>query len=573
MGLVFDAIRRGPYSVAARVLPAARNRTPMSGPMSRRTSRSTRWSSAALGGLLARSCGSPHDGSHPRSGPARRDLPPDADISSTPMAEYLRDGAAIYEQSFAIIRAEADLSAFDDDLATVVVRMIHACSQTDLPADVRATPGSSPPPGAIERQRPHPVRRVDGGRRVTRARLPADNDVRCCLSDPRVPGLAVELGTARSAAALHLWGSDLDGAVVAIGNAPTALFELLELIDAGGPRPAAVVGAPSGSSVPPSRAEALAARTDLEFLTVLGRRGARRSPPPRSTHWPPRANDDRHPVRRRARARRLRTRHRQTARLISAADVIAYHCARHGRSIARGVAVPYLRDGQIEERLMYPVTTETVDHPGGYDGAMADFYTESAARLADHLAAGRDVGAPSPRATHCSSAPYAHAQATRGPLRHGDRARCDVGVREPAPLLGSPGRGRGEPRRPAGTAPDDELVAQFANGSAIAVLKLGRTFERVRAALRAAGRLDEAWYVERATTAAQRVERVVDVDPASVPYFSMIVVPGATNNPLAPQSDAQTGGGVTVVGLGPGPADQQTRQVRAALAAATDLIG
>ena len=88
------------------------------------------------------------------------------------MAEYLRDGAAIYEQSFAIIRAEADLSAFDDDLATVVVRMIHACGQTDLPADVRATPGSPRRPGTIERRRPHPVRRVDGGRQSdARARL------------------------------------------------------------------------------------------------------------------------------------------------------------------------------------------------------------------------------------------------------------------------------------------------------------------------------------------------------------------------------------------------------------------
>ncbi|HNP56342.1 MAG TPA: precorrin-2 C(20)-methyltransferase [Gordonia sp. (in: high G+C Gram-positive bacteria)] len=263
----------------------------------------------------------------------------------------------------------------------------------------------------------------------------------------------------------------------------------------------------------------------------------------------------------------------KAARLISAADVIAYHCARHGRSIARGVAVPYLRDGQIEERLMYPVTTETVDHPGGYDGAMADFYTESAARLADHLAAGRDVvllaeGDP----LFFSSYMHMH-------KRLAGRFATEIvpgvtSVSGASAALGIP-LVEGEENLVVlpGTAPDDELVAQFASGSAIAVLKLGRTFERVRAALRAAGRLDEAWYVERATTAAQRVERVVDVDPASVPYFSMIVVPGATNNPLAPQSDAQTGGGVTVVGLGPGPADQQTPQVRAALAAATDLIG
>lgn len=264
----------------------------------------------------------------------------------------------------------------------------------------------------------------------------------------------------------------------------------------------------------------------------------------------------------------------KAARLIGAADVIAYHCARHGRSIARGVAAPYLRDGQIEEQLMYPVTTETVDHPGGYDGAMADFYTESAARLADHLAAGRDVvllaeGDP----LFFSSYMHMHKRlAMRFPTEIVPGVTSVSGA---SAALGIP-LVEGEENLTVlpGTAPDDELVAHFASGSAIAVLKLGRTFERVRAALRDAGRLDEAWYVERATTAAQRVERVVDVDPASVPYFSMIVVPGATNNPLAPRpDDEKTHGGVTVVGLGPGPADQQTPQVRAALAAATDLIG
>jgi precorrin-2 C20-methyltransferase/precorrin-3B C17-methyltransferase len=123
-----------------------------------------------------------------------------------------------------------------------------------------------------------------------------------------------------------------------------------------------------------------------------------------------------------------------------------------------------------------------------------------------------------------------------------------------------------------GTAPADELIAHLASGSAIAVLKLGRTFERVRAALQAAGRLGEAWYVERASTPQQRVARVTDVDASTVPYFSMIVVPGAINNPLA-RLDASPPRGVTVVGLGPGPGDQQTPQVRAALASATDLIG
>ncbi len=266
----------------------------------------------------------------------------------------------------------------------------------------------------------------------------------------------------------------------------------------------------------------------------------------------------------------------KAARLIGAADVIAYHCARHGRSIARGVAEPYLRDGQIEERLMYPVTTESVDHPGGYQGAIADFYRESAELLAGHLAAGRDVvllaeGDP----LFFSS--YMHMHKRLAPRFATEIVPGVTSVSGAAAALGIP-LVEGEENLVVlpGTAPDDELVAHLSSGSAIAVLKLGRTFERVRAALAAAGRLDEAWYVERASTPQQRIARVTEVDPAQVPYFSMVVVPGATNNPLAGRAAGvadEHRGGVTVVGLGPGPAEQQTPQVRAALAAATDLIG
>ncbi|GAB11886.1 precorrin-2 C(20)-methyltransferase/precorrin-3B C(17)-methyltransferase [Gordonia araii NBRC 100433] len=263
----------------------------------------------------------------------------------------------------------------------------------------------------------------------------------------------------------------------------------------------------------------------------------------------------------------------KAARLIGSADVIAYHCARHGRSIARGVAAPYLRDGQIEERLMYPVTTETVDHPGGYDGAMADFYAESADLLAGHLAASRDVvllaeGDP----LFFSS--YMHMHKRLAPRFPTEIVPGVTSVSGASAALGIP-LVEGEENLVVlpGTAPDDELVAQFTSGSAIAVLKLGRTFERVRAALATAGRIDEAWYVERATTADQRIARVVDVDPSTVPYFSMIVVPGAINNPLTKPADAEAPGRVTVVGLGPGPTAQQTPQVRAAIAEATDLVG
>jgi precorrin-8X/cobalt-precorrin-8 methylmutase len=187
--------------------------------------------------------------------------------------EYEKDGAEIYRQSFATIRAEADLARFPADVAQVVVRMIHACGQVDLVDDVAFSPA------VVERAREAldagaPVlcdaQMVASG--VTRRRLPKDNDVVCTLNDPRVPGLAAELGTTRTAAALELWGDRLDGAVVAIGNAPTALFHLLEMVAAGGPRPAAVLGIPVGFIGAAESKEALAA-SDLEYLVVRGRRG------------------------------------------------------------------------------------------------------------------------------------------------------------------------------------------------------------------------------------------------------------------------------------------------------------
>jgi len=189
------------------------------------------------------------------------------------MFDYEKDGAAIYRRSFATIRAEADLSGLPEDVARVAVRMIHACGQVDLAADVAHSPD------VVRRAR----EALDAGAPVlcdaemvasgvTRRRLPKDNDVVCTLNDPRTPGLARELGTTRTAAALELWGDRLDGAVVAIGNAPTALFHLLELVAAGAPRPAAVLGIPVGFIGAVESKEALAA-SDLEFLVVRGRRG------------------------------------------------------------------------------------------------------------------------------------------------------------------------------------------------------------------------------------------------------------------------------------------------------------
>jgi precorrin-8X/cobalt-precorrin-8 methylmutase len=190
------------------------------------------------------------------------------------MYSYIRDGAEIYRQSFATIRAEAELTRFDDDLSQVVVRMIHACGQVDLTADVRASAGLvTRARDALNAGAPIlcDANMVASG--VTRTRLPADNDVVCMLTDSRTPELATELQTTRTAAAVELWRPRLEGAVVAIGNAPTALFALLELIDAGGPHPAAVIGAPVGFIGAAESCTALAERTDIEFLTVLGRRG------------------------------------------------------------------------------------------------------------------------------------------------------------------------------------------------------------------------------------------------------------------------------------------------------------
>lgn len=262
----------------------------------------------------------------------------------------------------------------------------------------------------------------------------------------------------------------------------------------------------------------------------------------------------------------------KAARIIGAADVIAYHCARHGNSIARSVAEPYLRDGQREERLMYPLTVETTDHPGGYAGAMADFYTESAARLAVHLDAGRDVvllaeGDP----LFFSS--YMHMHKRLAGRFDAEIVPGVTSVSAASAALGIP-LVEGEETLTVlpGTAEAGELIAHFRSGEALAVMKLGRTFVKVREALIEAGRADEAWYVERASTDRQRIERVTDVDPATVPYFSLIVVPGRRNNPLAAAEDGRPGE-VVVVGLGPGPVEQTTPQVAVELAAATDLVG
>jgi Precorrin isomerase len=187
--------------------------------------------------------------------------------------DYVRDGAEIYRRSFATIRAEADLARFPADVAQVVVRMIHACGQVDLAADVGFSPGVvTAARTALQGGAPIlcDAQMVASG--ITRSRLPADNEVICTLRHPDVGALADELGTTRSAAALELWRPHLAGAVVAIGNAPTALFHLLDMLDAGAPRPAAVIGIPVGF-IGAAESKSALTRTDLEHLVVHGRRG------------------------------------------------------------------------------------------------------------------------------------------------------------------------------------------------------------------------------------------------------------------------------------------------------------
>ena len=286
----------------------------------------------------------------------------------------------------------------------------------------------------------------------------------------------------------------------------------------------------------------------------------------------------------------------RATKAIAAADVIAYHCARHGNSIARGAAAPYLPSGVIEEILTYPVTTEGTSHPGGYSGALADFYAEATERLAAHLERGRDV------VVLCEGDPAFYGSYQHLHTRLRDRFSATVvpgisSVSAAAAATGVPLIQHDETLTVLpGTLADDELRARMARADAVAVLKLGRTFDRVRAALADTGLLHRARYVERAGTGAQRVEALADVDPASVPYMSLALVPGrgqrsgVTARPAsqaaaadhvgpalaaaaADDSASRPAGRVVVVGLGPGDPGWLTPEAEAAVAGATDLVG
>ncbi|XSG82178.1 MAG: precorrin-8X methylmutase [Methyloligella sp. ZOD6] len=187
---------------------------------------------------------------------------------------YIRDGAEIYRNSFAIIRSEADLSPFSGHAEKVAVRIIHATGMVEIAQEIEMSGDfADAARGALLNGAPILCDAQMVAHGVTRARLPAKNDVICTLSDERVAALAQEMETTRSAAALELWRPTLAGAVVAIGNAPTALFRLLEMLDQGAPKPAAIIGVPVGFVGAAESKEALAAYGQVPFLIVKGRKG------------------------------------------------------------------------------------------------------------------------------------------------------------------------------------------------------------------------------------------------------------------------------------------------------------
>ncbi|WP_067483568.1 precorrin-2 C(20)-methyltransferase [Actinomadura hibisca] len=265
----------------------------------------------------------------------------------------------------------------------------------------------------------------------------------------------------------------------------------------------------------------------------------------------------------------------KAARLVEHADVIVYHSARHGRSVARSIAADLLRAEQIEEALIYPVTTERTDD---YRSVLEEFYDRCAQRLAEHLDAGRKV------VVLCEGDPFFYGSYMHLHKRLAGRYPTTVvpgvtSVSGAAAELGRPLVERDEVLTVLpGTLPAEELAERLAATDSAAVLKLGRTFGNVRDALEQAGRLPDAWYVERATTDKQRMQRLGDVDPETVPYFSVAILPSRvheeTRKALVESAPAGEGvGEVVVVGLGPAGREWLTPQAQDALAAADDLIG
>ncbi|WP_116951886.1 precorrin-2 C(20)-methyltransferase [Jiangella endophytica] len=267
---------------------------------------------------------------------------------------------------------------------------------------------------------------------------------------------------------------------------------------------------------------------------------------------------------------------RKAARLIAEADVVAYHAGVGKQSNARRIAAELIPADAIEEELRYPVTTGATSHPGGYAGAMADFYEESAARLAAHLEAGRTVvvlaeGDP----LFYGSYMYMHDRLSgrfETEVVPGVTSVAAATATVASPLV----RQTDVLTILPGTLPEAELARRLADTDGAIVMKLGRTFPAVVSALRQAGRLDGALYVERASMAEERWLPVADVDPSTVPYFSLIVVPGDTarsGSTTPPAGPPRAAAELLVVGLGPGPDHWITPEVTEALAGVQHVVG
>jgi precorrin-2 C20-methyltransferase/precorrin-3B C17-methyltransferase len=290
----------------------------------------------------------------------------------------------------------------------------------------------------------------------------------------------------------------------------------------------------------------------------------------------------------------------KAARLIESADVVAYHSARHGHSVARSIAEPYLRPGVIEEQLVYPVTTEACDHPGGYEGAMEEFYASAASRLMAHLAAGRDV------VLLAEGDPLFYSSYMHMHKRISGRFRAEIvpgitSVSAASAALGMPlVEGNDVLTVLPGTLGRAALAARLSGAGAAAIMKISRSFSGVQDALKDSGRLSSAYYVERASGGARQViERAGDVDPSTVPYMSLVLMAGPEASEI-PVLDAGAEGAadrvdvagpgrvdvagpgrvdvvgpgrVDVVGLGPAGRDWLTPQASAVLSAADDIVG
>lgn len=276
----------------------------------------------------------------------------------------------------------------------------------------------------------------------------------------------------------------------------------------------------------------------------------------------------------------------RAASLIASADVVAFHRAAHRESTARTIAADHLRDGVIEEALVYPVTTGTTDHPGGYYGALADFYDHCAERFREHLIAGRSVvclaeGDP----LFYGSFMYVHDL-----LREEFPTEVVPGVTAMASAAAAVGSGLSRHEDTVtvlpGTLPVPELARRLADTDAAVIMKLGRTFAGVREALHQAGLLDRAVYVEHASRSGQRVIPVRDVDPHTVPYMSIVIVPGedlradsagratadSTHESVSVTGEPSTGT-VHVVGLGPGPDRWLSPEASDVLGSVQHIIG